>query len=60
MRVKENEILASAVQRSNHMMYASIENVFIFSLTRWWLKFWEAGLVEMRMLNENSVLLLIK
>ena len=60
MRLKENEILASAVQGNNHIMCVSIENVFIFPLTRWWLKFWEVGLVEIRMLNGNSVLLLIK
>lgn len=31
-----------------------------FPLTRCWLKFWEEGLVEIRMLNGNNVLLLTK
>jgi len=29
-------------------------------LTRWWLKFWEEGLVEVRMLNGNRMLVMMK
>lgn len=61
MRLKEKEILASTVHGNNPMIYGSIENVFIFSPDkRCWLKFWEEGLVEIRMLNGNNVLLLTK
>lgn len=31
MKLKENEMLASAVQGHNHMMYVSTENVIVFS-----------------------------